>query len=650
MRQNVVLPLIVLLLVPLDTLLAAEADLPVHSSAKLLWRIGEPKPGAVPPVAKAMTLAVRLKDVKSSGELVSWNGTSGRVAVRMLIGEVKSRQALIAEFATSAKPNPLRLSVPLDVLGADVPHDIVLRYLGYRLELFADGVLVDEEWPFGSVPIAQGPMNLTSASIAQVALWDRDLKDIELQSLSGGPAALAERENRYLGPPSLVGQYWRPRGINTSAGDCMPFFHDGRFHLFYLFDRRHHGSKWGLGAHQWAHVSTTDLVHWEEHPRAVAITDEKEGSICTGSTFFNDGTYYAFYAVRTTDGSPAQLCAATGMDGVHFTKHPPLATLKPPYQPGPSRDPVVFHDATTGLFHMLVTTELSDPTVAGRGGCLAQLVSRDLKQWEQREPFIVPGYPGQPECADYFEWHGWYYLVFSNQGTARYRMSRHPLGPWLRPKVDVFDGPEASVMKTAAFTGDRRLGVAFLSAGGYAGDVVFREIDQNPDGTLATKWPAEMIPAAGASQDLPTVKVAAPQGLEVFPLGKVPRDFLLRARVTPEADASYFGIRFRAGEKMQGGFELRFEPRREKAGLRPADAGSWDECEDKSIYDVTGLDHPFDLELLVKGDVVDVCIDHRRTLVARMSAADANLFAFAQSAEVKFEKLELQPLAPPQME
>lgn len=34
-----------------------------------------------------------------------------------------------------------------------------------------------------------------------------------------------------------------------------------------------------------------------------------------------------------------------------------------------------------------------------------------------------------------------------------------------------------------------------------------------------------------------------------------------------------------------GGFELRFEPRREKAGLRTADAGSWDECEDKSMFE-----------------------------------------------------------------
>jgi len=47
-------------------------------------------------------------------------------------------------------------------------------------------------------------------------------------------------------------QNWSPEGLNTGVGDVMPFSHDGTFHLFYLFDRRGHESKWGLGAHQWA--------------------------------------------------------------------------------------------------------------------------------------------------------------------------------------------------------------------------------------------------------------------------------------------------------------------------------------------------------------------------------------------------------------
>src|ERR1019366_412597 len=224
---------------------------------------------------------------------------------------------------------------------------------------------------------------------------------------------------------------------------CMPFFHAGRWHLFYLFDRHHGQSKWGLGAHQWAHASTTDLVNWEHHPLAIALTQETEGSICTGSVFFHAGTYHAFYSVRMADHSASPLCMATSEDGIHFAKHPPFAYLMAPYKPEPARDPVVFREEATGRFHLLATTSLAD----GRG-CLAHLVSPDLRHWEQREPFLIPGLPGEPECPDIFAWRGWHYLIFSHQGIAHYRIARSALGPWQAPVVDVFEGPEAMVMKT----------------------------------------------------------------------------------------------------------------------------------------------------------------------------------------------------------
>ncbi len=609
---------------------------------------------------KAMSLSVKLRAsaAEAPAIVVGWKGPGNRPAVRLFSEQVKSNLFLRAELSTDARNRPLQLSLPVPSLSAGESHQLVLRYAGAKLELFADGVLVDEEWPLGSLLPAESGLELGPAA-EQVAIWNRALSDDEVLQLSGGREGRAERERRMLGAQLPVGQYWKPRGFNVHVGDCMPFFHEGRFHLFYLFDRRHHASKWGLGAHQWAHVSTTDLRQWEHQPMAVSITEEMEGSICTGSTFFHEGVYYAFYAVRMSDGSPAQLCAATSTDGMHFKKNPPLATLKEPYQPGPGRDPVVFRHPTTGLFHMLVTTELASPPVPGRGGCLAQLVSRDLKNWEQREPFIVPGYPGQPECPDYFLWNGWYYLVFSNDGVARYRMSRGPLGPWLRPKVDVFDGPRTGVLKTAAFTGDRRIGAAFLtSPDGYGGELIFREVFQHPDGTLGTCWPAELVPAAGEILSLAIVpltsgvsgnagklRLSAPQDLVMASVAAAPREFLLRARVNPGTNASWFGLRIGATSDGRGGHEIRFEPRREKVGLRPSRSSTVDENESTSIYDVTGLGRPFDLELIVKGEIVDVCVDKRRTLAARVPALEGgHVFSFAQNAEVTFDRIELRPL------
>ena len=147
---------------------------------------------------------------------------------------------------------------------------------------------------------------------------------------------------------------------------------------------------------------------------------------------------------------------------------------------------------------MLVTACLEDWPIEGRGGCLAHLVSSDLKRWENQDPLIVPGLPGVPECPDYFAWNGWYYLIFSNEGVARYRMSREPFGPWYRPKVDTLDGPAARVMKTAPFTDGRRLGVAWIGTRRenkndgpfqFGGNAVFRELIQHDDGTLGTKFP-----------------------------------------------------------------------------------------------------------------------------------------------------------------
>ena len=392
---------------------------------------------------------------------------------------------LRVELAMDARDPPLRLGAPLAAIGAG-PHDVVLRYTGFRAELFVDGVMVDEEWPLGSLRPAG--VRLPEGPLAQ---WERALGDDEIAGLSGGRSAAARRVDRILGPERPMGQGWRPRGFNTHVGDCMPFFHAGRFHLFYLLGRRDHLSKWGLAAHQWAHASTRDLRTWEQHPLAIPLTDEREGSICTGSVFFHEGTYHAFYSVRTVDGSAAPLGVATSGDGIHFTKQPALTTLREPYLASSGRDPVVFRDEATGLFHMLVTTSLL--SAGPPRGCLAHLISLDLRHWQQLDPFLLPDYPGEPECPDYFEWNGWYYLVFSNQATARYRMSRHPLGPWEQPPSDLLDDFPASVMKTAAFTGGRRIGAAFVNrTGGYGGEVVFREILQRADGTLAAQWPAEL--------------------------------------------------------------------------------------------------------------------------------------------------------------
>lgn len=45
----------------------------------------------------------------------------------------------------------LRLNAPLDLIGREGWHDIFVRFNRTKLDLFVDGVLLDEEWPHGGL-------------------------------------------------------------------------------------------------------------------------------------------------------------------------------------------------------------------------------------------------------------------------------------------------------------------------------------------------------------------------------------------------------------------------------------------------------------------------------------------------------------------
>jgi len=116
-------------------------------------------------------------------------------------------------------------------------------------------------------------------------------------------------------------QYWRPEG-NLFVGDCMPFYKDGRFSMYWLLDSAHHASLGGLGGHQWALSTTTDLKNWKQEPIVLGIDEQWEKSICTGSVVYYKGKYYAFYATRLiNDGKiNEQLSYAISKDGIHFAQ------------------------------------------------------------------------------------------------------------------------------------------------------------------------------------------------------------------------------------------------------------------------------------------------------------------------------------------
>ena len=321
--------------------------------------------------------------------------------------------------------------------------------------------ILDEEWPLGKMDFSKA---ICSSSV---------------------PAFFSDE---YVKEPPFVKEYtddienWKPYGDNTNIGDCMPFADGDIYRLYYLCDRRHHKSKWSLGAHRWAQVSSKDLVHWETHPIAIGIDEQFEGSICTGSVYKHNGTYYAYYAVRMSDHSPALLTFSTSKDGETFTKSGKYITLKEPYEGVSARDPKIF-ETDDGVFHMLVTTSVVDKEV----GALAHLVSDDLENWKQLDPFVTLDIANQPECSDYFKYGDWYYLIYSNFGVAKWFKSNNPLGPWESPENNLVAELNVGVPK-AAIINNRLVFAGFTKEGkGYGGNFIFYEALQKENGDLQFK-------------------------------------------------------------------------------------------------------------------------------------------------------------------
>ena len=430
--------------------------------------------------------------------------------------------------------------------------DARLEWRVSGVRLYVENALCDEDWPLGGFPM-DGGWTLESSRPAVLEVRESFPEDAE--TAFDGSA-----------------QYFTLPGHNTSIGDCMPFEYGGEYHLFCLFDRRHHGSKKHLGAHQWAHLSTKDLHRWTLHPIALGIDAQWEGSICTGSMIEKDGRVYAFYAVRMSDGSPARLTWAESGDCVHFKKSGRYFELTAPYEPTSARDPKVWM-GEDGLYHMMVTTSLAD--MEKRGGCLAHLVSENLIDWTQRAPMLVPGLDDQPECSDYFKLNDLYYLVYSNQLTARYVVSDRPFGPWRRLREDVLDCPGCRVPKTAMLNG-RRLLTGWATEGPWGGRVVTHELIVRADGTLGARFIDEILPDTVKDAAAAPAHIKAPLGSGSAHLADAEGAFRLKLTLSPKSENMAFGLDVTGGDDrvriefdsayetamlMRGGDNVRSAPR-----------------------------------------------------------------------------------------
>jgi hypothetical protein len=454
-------------------------------------------------------------------------------------------------------------------------------------------------------------------------------------------------------------QYFKPVGNNLFVGDAIPFFHNNTYYLFWLLDSAHHSSLGGLGGHQWVVSTTKDLKKWVHYPISIGIDEDWEKSICTGSIAYDNKNFYAFYATRLINKEGKvneQLSYAISKDGIHYKKQKPnpFYTSAPGYSAKDFRDPKVIIDST-GTFHLFVSSKKNNAPIQGLDGALVHLTSKDLKEWNLNDP-ILTGQPSVPECPDYFSWNGWYYLVYSHHGNTFYVKSRSPYGPWQQPRNQTLNEDWANVVKTAEFTNGRRIAAAWIPSRKenkdsereiFGGNAIFREVIQEGDGTLATKFPPEMIPETGqpvalklipdasvTTSDAHSYLISSPNGVGSAHFENIPQNCRITLEIEPLSNNEEYGLYLRSAEKAAGGYKLNFLQNERIVTLG-----------NTSIYAVEGLDKNIKVDIIMKDDIIDVSVDNRRCISNRLSEQKGSfLWFYAKHGNVRFKSIKVYPI------
>jgi beta-fructofuranosidase len=182
-------------------------------------------------------------------------------------------------------------------------------------------------------------------------------------------------------PPELARDPWRqgfhvqpPVGLLNDPNGLVQ--HDGVFHLCYQW----HPPAPVHGLKMWAHLTSTDLVHWVEHPPALVPSQPYESHGCySGSAVVHEGAVHFLYTgnVRTEDGGriPNQVVARLEPDGsVHKLAGNPVLGPFPGYT-AHVRDPKVWRE--DDAYWMVLGAQTAD-----RHGSALLLRSPDLIDWE----------------------------------------------------------------------------------------------------------------------------------------------------------------------------------------------------------------------------------------------------------------------------
>jgi hypothetical protein len=542
----------------------------------------------------------------------------------------------------------MTVGIPLALLeGPEGEHELVLNFTGVRWTMYVDGQWLDNDFPFGY------------PQWAEKNAWKLDPEYVKKAAIYL-PAIRPEKEPAETRNASRCIQYWLPPGHNTWVGDVVTFFYKGRYHLFYLYDRRHHQSKFGCGAHYFEHLSTEDFRTWTEHEAATPLEAQWE-CIGTGAPFVWNNKLSIGYGLHTTRVYPQQKTTLPAQ-WEYLNKNGRTGRFNWDTTPGMpagatcavSADGVTSFKKSHILFHPCENPSIyTDPS--GKLRMLASAHSNGI--WESESVdggwrCISPGFPPGGDCTFFFHWGRFDYIIggFTGLWSKPADAPNSAYEDVVRKGLDFYDGSQ--VPSITEIKDGRFLMAAWIPIRGWGGNLIIRELVQYPDGRIGSKWMKEITPETEKPETL-AAKIAQ---TTTFPTDN--KSFMLVFKVQPaEAKRGRVAVSFLPEKGEQASCELQIRPEDLRAQFGPGSLNNFAGNEKSlregggphAIENLIGVDKPFMVRVIVKGSdkiggsLVDAEIAGQRTMISYRPDLTVKKILFrAESVEV--EEARIAPL------
>ncbi len=524
-------------------------------------------------------------------------------------------------------PRDMAIGIPLAMLKKPQgEHDIVLHFSGVRWTLYVDNELLDNDFALGYPKWGkQSSWEINPSLVSKAGIF---FPGIESQRV-------------VLKKPRISNeiQYWTPQGHNTWVGDVATFYNNGRYHVFYLFDRRGHGSKFGKGGHYFEHLSTTDFKTWIEHDAATPIEEQWE-TFGTGTPFMFDGKLSLSYGLHTTRIYPKEQTMLP-LQWDYYNKNGITGSFRydtiPGYFPAGSTysvsaDGISNFKKTKILFHPCENPSVyTDPE--GRLRMLANYGAKGT--WESKSIVggwrsVNPDFPPGGDCTFFFRWGNYDYVIggFTGYWSKPASAPEDKFVNGVKAGLDFYNG--MNVPAVTKIKDGRYLLAGWIPMAGWGGSLVIHEMIQFPDGRIGTKWMDEIIPAT-QKERLLAKDIKAPSSFATRA-----SSFLLTFDVEPGTNVTdKLGVLFMGTDAESYACEVQVSPKAKKAQYGKGQISSFSNPEKSlreggspsgarnyAIENLAGTDKSFPVRIIVKydskfgGSQIDTEIAGLRTMIA----------------------------------